>query len=321
MFLVLAIAALVGSAVPSSDVSVRDIQATGPEGPLKGSYTSVPDVKAPILLMIPGSGPTDRDGNNVLGVKAAPLRLLAEGLAARGIASVRVDKRGMFASGAAARDPNAVTIQNYADDLNAWIRAIRTQAKAPCVWLLGHSEGGLVALVAAAQRSDYICGVILVSTAGRPVGDLLKAQLRGSGLDEQLLTVADQAIDQLAAGRPVDSDQFPPQLAPIFKKDVQGFLISLFQLDPVSLIARTKMPILIMQGDRDLQVSVHDAERLREAAVGGHLKLLPNTNHVLKQVASEDPRDNLATYADPHLPLAPGVVDAIDRFVREKRNN
>jgi alpha-beta hydrolase superfamily lysophospholipase len=111
-----------------------------------------------------------------LGIKAATYRLLAEGLAAHGIATVRIDKRGLFASAAAAPDANAVTIRSYADDVHTWVSSIRYQTGARCIWLLGHSEGGLVALAASQAGSD-ICGLVLVSTAGRPISEVLKSQL------------------------------------------------------------------------------------------------------------------------------------------------
>jgi len=151
------------AASPSAPVQTY-VQAPGPLGPLKGTMLSPASGRLAMMLIIPGSGPTDRDGNNPLGVKAATYRLLAEGLAERGIGTVRIDKRGMFASTAAVADGNAVTIDDYVADVGAWVGVIRKETGVSCVWLLGHSEGGLVAL-AAAQKLPDICGLVLVSTA------------------------------------------------------------------------------------------------------------------------------------------------------------
>ncbi len=156
-----------------------EILAPGPLGELKGTLTRA-DPAAPVVLIIPGSGPTDRDGNSPLGISAAPYRLLADGLAANGVSSVRIDKRGLFGSSEAVPDANAVTIGDYVDDTHAWIRAIRKSTEADCVWVLGHSEGGLVAL-AAAQQEQLICGIILVAAPGRLLGDVIKEQLRDGG--------------------------------------------------------------------------------------------------------------------------------------------
>lgn len=291
-----------------------DISAAGPNGPLRGTIVSAREPSAPVALIIPGSGPTDRDGDNPLGVKAGTYRYLAEELAARGVSTVRIDKRGMFASAGAVPDANAVTIEDYARDTHAWVDAIRRKTGSKCVWLIGHSEGGLVAL-AAAGRDAGICGLVLVATAGRSLGDVLKDQLRANPANAPLLPQAVAAIDALAAGKRVDAAALPPPLAPLFQPAVQGFLISAFALDPAELAGKVRKPILIIQGERDIQVGVADARALKRAAPSSKLVMLPNVNHVLKRVASDDPGANVATYADPTLPLAPGVSDAIAGFV------
>jgi len=269
-----------------------------------------------VALIIPGSGPTDRDGNNPLGVRAATYRLLAEGLAAEGIASVRIDKRGMFASAAAIPDANAVTIADYVADTQAWVGVIRARTGASCVWLLGHSEGGLVAL-AAAQQVEGLCGLVLIAAPGRPLGEVLKAQLRANPANAPLLAAADSAIDQLAAGQRVDPASLHPALQALFKPALQGYFISLMALDPAELAARAQLPILIVQGGKDLQVSLSDAERLKAANPSATLTILPDASHVLKDVAGDSPADNMATYTAPDLPLASGIIAAIAGFMQQ----
>ncbi|NVN03925.1 MULTISPECIES: alpha/beta hydrolase [Asaia] len=271
----------------------------------------------PIVLIIPGSGPTDRDGNSPLGVRAAPYKLLAEGLAGQGIGSVRIDKRGMFGSLSAVSNANAVTIDDYVHDIGAWVDVIRARTGVRCVWLLGHSEGGLVALEAA-SKVEHLCGLILVATAGRPLGDVLKEQLRANPSNMALLVAADHAIDELSAGRRVDTMNLPTVLTPLFNPAVQDFLISAFRLDPAVLAAKIAKPVLIVQGQRDLQISVADAGRLKQAAPHATLVTLPDANHALKQVSSDDRSANLATYGAENLPLALGVVDDIARFVKSR---
>lgn len=295
------------------------LTAPGPQGPLAGTLRK-PEAASAVTaaLIIPGSGPTDRDGNNPLGVAAATYRLLAEALAAEGIASVRIDKRGMFGSAAAIADANAVTIPDYVADTAAWVKAARAATGAPCVWLIGHSEGGLVAL-AAAQDAEGVCGLVLVAAPGRPLGDVLKSQLRANPMNAPLLEPAEAAIDQLAAGRPVDPATVPPALLPLFNPAVQGFLMSALSLDPAQLAARTALPLLIVQGGKDLQVPLADAQRLAAAAPGAKLVVLPDANHVLKDVADNTPASNLAAYADPDLPLSAGAARAVADFIRAPR--
>ncbi len=299
------------SAAPAGEA----IEAVGPLAPLSGTLLRASEGgEGPVALIIPGSGPTDRDGNNPLGVAASPYRLLAEALLERGIATVRIDKRGMFASKAAIADANAATIPDYAADTAAWVAATRLATGASCVWLIGHSEGGLVALVAA-QEVEGLCGLVLVAAPGRPVGDVIKAQLRVNPANFVLVPSADAAIDALSAGRRVDPATLPQPLLGLFNPALQGFLISLFSYDPADLAAKVKLPLLIVQGGRDTQVPVADAERLAAANPAAKLVVLPDLTHVLKDVPDGTPAANLATYRDPALPLGKGVAGAVADFI------
>ncbi len=270
---------------------------------------------APVVLIIPGSGPTDRDGNNPGGVAAGTYRLLAEGLAARGIASLRVDKRGMYGSRLAAADPNAVTLGDYVDDVRAWIAEIHRRDAAAPVWLLGHSEGGLVALEAAGTASD-LAGLILVAVPGRPLGAVLREQLAANPANAGLMPEALDILNHLERGERVEA--MSPVLLPLFRPAVQGFLISLLRVDPAAMIAGTRRPVLILQGGRDIQVGEADAEALHRANPESRLVLVAQANHVLKPVASDDRAANIAAYRDPGLPLAAGVIEAITAMVTDK---
>jgi pimeloyl-ACP methyl ester carboxylesterase len=307
----LLVAALALAPAPGPDVPV---EAPGPLGPLKGSLVVPSASPRAVVVIVPGSGPTDRDGNNPLGVAAAPYRLLAEGLAARQVATLRIDKRGMFGSRQAVADANAVTIADYAADAAAWAKVARTRTGLPCAWILGHSEGGLVAL-AAAQRPEGICGVVLVSALGRPLGAVLREQLKTNPANAPLLAEADAAIGALEKGDRVDAGALNPALRPLFAPQVQAFLIDFLHYDPPTLAARLRVPMLIVQGDRDIQVGLADARALAAADPRARLVVIAGANHVLKAVTSDDRAANVATYTDRSLPLAPGIVDAIAGFV------
>ena len=312
------VAVLYGSSASAAPAFVEaELEAAGPAGAIKGTMLAPEGRKGAVILIIPGSGPTNRDGNSPLGVKASTYKLLAEGLAAKGIATVRIDKRGMFGSAGAIADANAVTIDDYAADVQAWVKVIRAKTGASCVWLLGHSEGGLVALASTRSAGD-VCGLILIAAAGQPLGEVLRAQLKANPANAPVLGQALAAISALEAGHRADVSAMHPALLPLFSPKIQDFLISMFALDPARLIADWKKPVLIMQGERDIQVSVSDAERLKKAAPNANLVLLPDTNHVLKTVTSPNRVANMAAYADPNLPLAPGVIEGIARFVAAK---
>jgi pimeloyl-ACP methyl ester carboxylesterase len=311
MISLLLAAALAMSTTPGP----RDVQAPGPQGPLEGTLLPAAASRAPIVLIIPGSGPTDRDGNNPLGVKAAPYRLLAEALAADGVSTVRIDKRGMFGSRAAIADANQVTIADYASDVHAWVKALRAETGARCIWVAGHSEGGLVAL-AAARQPEGICGLVLLSAPGRPLDQIIRAQLQANPANASLLPEAFAALDKLKSGQRVDTTGMNPALMPLFAPAVQAFLAEMMTYDPAELVGAFRGPVLIVQGDRDLQIGLGDARRLAAADAKAKLVILPGVNHVLKNVATDDRTANFATYANPDLPLGDGVAASIAAFVK-----
>ena len=236
-------------------LAASELTIPGPRGPLAGTLVD-PGRNAPAVILIPGSGPTNRDGDNPAGVAGGVYRQLADQLAARGIATLRIDKRGMFGSKAAIPDANAVTIADYAVDVHGWARLMRARGKR-CVWLAGHSEGGLVAL-AAGQQARGICGLVLLAAPGRPLGTILRAQLRPK-LPPAMYAQADSAIARLERRERVDPATLPAPLAVLFNAPVQGFMIDLVTSDPARLAATTRLPMLVVQGDTDLQVGVEDA--------------------------------------------------------------
>ncbi|WP_205421056.1 alpha/beta hydrolase [Sphingomonas mesophila] len=302
---------LTAAALASATVTVP-----GPSGPLEGTFVDA-GKGAPVVVIIPGSGPTDRDGNNPLGVTSSTYRLLAEALAARGVSSIRIDKRGMFGSKAAIPDANKVTIAGYAADARAWAAKARSLTGAKCAWLVGHSEGVLVALAAGQQAKD-LCGVVAVSGMGRKFGAVLREQLAANPANAPLLAPADSALKELEAGRKVDVATLPAPIAPLFAPQIQDYVIDLLRQDSAGLAASLKLPLLIVHGDKDIQASNADARALAAAQPKARLVIVPGVNHVLKAVKGDDRAANLAAYADPSLPVAPAVVDEIAGFVKTK---
>lgn len=310
LFRILAFVLVVASAAAGEE----EIEAPGPTGPLKGLVVSSAD-SGPVAIIIPGSGPTDRDGNGPV-LQTSLYRLLADGLARRDVTTVRIDKRGLFSSSAAVPDANAVTMDDYAKDVSTWVEVMRKRMGASCIWLIGHSEGALVALHTARESKD-ICGLVLLASPGRPAGDVLRDQMHRFAKTREVLDQALAAIESLETGRKVDTTKMHPALAPVFREEVQGFLISFLQPEPAALIRAYAGPVLILQGTRDIQVDTIDADRLAAANPSARLVILSDTNHVFKTVSTDSMADNLATYRNPELPLATNVLEAVSDFLQE----
>lgn len=290
-----------------------EVEARGPFGALGGTLCESGVVGAPLALIHPGSGPTNRDGDNPLGVSAQPYRLLAHALAAEGVDTVRVDKRGLFGS-AGAGDPNAVTLDDYAADIRAWLDALGR----PRVALIGHSEGGLSVMLAA-RGEPRVGALALLCAPGRPLAEIMRAQFRGNPFVAPALEAALAATAALERGERVAFAALPAELRLSFAAPAQPFLIDMMRRDPAQALAETRAPALIVQGGRDIQVFAEDADRLAAARADVERADFPAMTHVLKDCPDDDRLANLATYARSDLPLSPGLAERVAAFLRAYR--
>lgn len=292
------------------ELAAEEIRIPVQDAELQGSYLA-PDAPGAVAVILPGSGPTDRHGNSAQGLSTDAYRLLAQALLDQGIATLRADKRGI---GQSTGDANAVTIALYAQDAGKWIATAKARTALPCVWLIGHSEGGLVALELASARDD-ICGLVLLAAPGRPISQILLEQLRNVPALVPHKDALEKAMVSLIAGIPVPPQQLPGPLIAIFAPPVQPFLMDLFAITPTEQARDIALPTLVVQGTADLQIAPSDARALVEALPDGELFEVDGMTHVLKEALDDSRSGNLATYSDPTLPLAPGLVDRISAFV------
>ncbi|MFT3808925.1 MAG: alpha/beta hydrolase [Micropepsaceae bacterium] len=263
------------------------------------------------VLFISGSGPTDRDGNQT-SMKNDSLKMLAHALGEAGIASLRVDKRGVAASMKAGPKEEDLRFDTYIDDARSWIDLIKTMPDVKRLFIIGHSEGALIGAVVAGD--DEIAGYVSLAGAGLPAADVLRRQIKASPSGEQVLALAEPTLQKLEKG---ELDPAPsPLLMSLFRPSVQPYLISWFKVDPRVEIAKAKGRVQIVQGTTDFQVLVEDAESLKAARPDADYVLIEGMNHVLK-VAPAERGPNAATYTDPALPLAPGVAEAIIGFIQQ----
>ena len=272
------------------------------------------DNPVPVVLILAGSGPTDRDGNNPDGGRNDSLKRLAWVLAKHNIASVRYDKRGVAASRPATPDERNLSVEGYVDDAVAWSQKLKSDPRFGPLIVLGHSEGALIATLAA-PRADA-AALISLSGSARPVDQVIREQLARS-LPPPLMLRSNQILDSLKAGH-TDAD-VPAPLQPIFRPSVQPYLISLFRQDPAKAFAQLKMPALIVQGSNDMQVGVGDAQALKAAKPDAELVVIEGMNHVMRIVPA-DVKRQLASYKDPNLPLAAELGGKLIEFIDGIRN-
>jgi uncharacterized protein len=285
-----------------------------PTGKLEGTL-QLPEVstsRVPVALIIAGSGPTDRNGNiTVLPGGNQNLKMLAQALADAGVASVRYDKRGIAASKAAAPSKESdLRFDHYVNDATAWAERLKADPRFSALVVIGHSEGSLIGMLAA-QRA-HANGFVSLSGAGQGALDILRKQV-AANYPPPLAAQGERIMDALKKGQTVDD--VPPALAAAFRPSIQPYLISWFNYKPADIIAALKMPVLIIQGDTDIQVGVEQAQLLKAARPDAALLIVPGMNHVLKLVPADMQKQG-ASYTDPTLPLAPQLVTAVAQFAQ-----
>lgn len=306
-FLVLACACALASAQsPDEAEMVLDT----PTGKIAGSLL-LPKAggPVPVVLLIAGSGPTDRDGNSaMIPGRNDSLRMLAQALAGAGIASVRYDKRGIGASAAAMQGESGLRFDTYIMDAAAWIARLKGDPRFSKVAVIGHSEGSLIGMVAAKQAGA--AAFVSIAGVGTPLPAVLRRQLAGK-LPPELLAENERILSALERGE--QAAGVPPALAMLYRPSVQPYLISQFRYLPAERIAALSVPVLIVQGTTDIQVGLEDARALQQASPGARLQIVEGMNHVLKMVPADGAQ--LASYGDPALPLAPALVPGVASFL------
>jgi alpha-beta hydrolase superfamily lysophospholipase len=263
----------------------------------------------PVALIVAGSGPTDRNGNSALGLRPNVYAQLAWRLAERGVASLRYDKR-VLPSARGSFDPSALTFDDLAGDLAAAVRSLQAERYAAVV-VIGHSEGGALAIRAVKNGLD-VGGVVLVSTAGRTMTAILHEQV-GRQVDPATLARFDSAMVRYLAGE--DPGEVPAPLLPLFLPVNRRYTQTVAEFDPVTELGATTVPVLILQGTADLQVTATDAQALARARPDALLAMLPAANHVLKAVTDTTIVAQLPAYRDPTIPVVPRVVDELVSWI------
>jgi pimeloyl-ACP methyl ester carboxylesterase len=309
------------SATNAQTVTERSVELATAAGAIQGTLAAPAAAgKVPIVLIIAGSGPTDRDGNSpALPGKNNAHKMLAAALAAEGVASLRYDKRGVGDSRAAAGTREAdLRFEMYVEDAAAWVKQLRSDQRFSRVIVAGHSEGSLIGMLAAGKAAAD--GFVSIAGVAHRASEVLRDQLRPQiGAMPALWAGSETVLNALEASTVVDplppAIQAVPGLASLYRPSVQPYMISWIKYVPSTEIAALPIPVLLLQGTTDIQVSVDEAKALKAAKPDGELVLIDGMNHLMKS-APADRGQNVATYGNPDLPIVADVPRLIGAFAK-----
>jgi len=273
---------------------------------VEGTLLAPRQETVPLAIIINGSGPIDRNGNEMM-TKNNAAKKLAEALAKKRIATFRYDKRTLKAQQLNI-DEKDMRFDDFIDDAKAVIKRFSELPNYSSLYIIGHSQGSLVGMIAAQEKAD---GFISIAGAGQTIDNLIVEQIgrQMPGLEESART----AFNELRAnGKVKDYNQ---GLASLFKKSVQPFMFSWMKYDPQQEIKKLEMPVLIINGDNDLQVNTNEAEKLKAAKPEAELVIIENMNHIYRIIDKNDDIANQKSYNEPLRPISNEMVEQISNFI------
>ena len=271
------------------------------------------DKTIPVVLVIAGSGPTDRKGNQPM-MQNNSLAMLTDGLYQKGIATLSFDKRGIGASMKALQREDDIRFEHYVEDAKLWVDLLAKDKRFSGITVVGHSEGSLIGMLAA-KNNKSVSKYVSVAGPGQPANELLREQL-----NKQLATQPESVkntvfsyLEKLEKGETFTD--VPPMLLSLFRPSIQPYMISWFKYDPQKEIQLLTIPILIVQGTTDIQVSAEQADLLAKSNKKSQKMLLENMNHVLKESAATDMQSQMSTYTNPSVPLHKELIKVMSDFI------
>ena len=281
-------------------------------GDIDGTLT-LPDNKTnvSVVLIIAGSGPTDRNGNQE-STENNSLKYIAEELRKNGIASVRFDKRGIAKSEDAMTSEKNLRFETYINDVKDWVELLSKDKRFAKIIIAGHSEGSLLGMIAA-ENNKNVNAFISIAGAGRPADEILKEQMDKAPKDVK--DIVFPMIETLKRGDTIGD--VPPYFYALFRPSVQPYMISWLKYNPQTKIRNLNVPILILQGLTDVQVKETDANLLAKAQPNAELRLIKNMNHVLKDCDTLDKEKQKPIYSNPDLPLNKEFTGELINFIKK----
>jgi len=269
--------------------------------------TPYSDEAVPLIIFIMDSGAVNRDGNDRMS-KNDTFKKLSRALAKLGIATFSYDKR-LFSIDKLGIQEHQITLNDFIKDASSVIDYFKTNGTYSKIVIAGHGQGSLVGMIAAREKADAF---ISLMGNGHSIDQVIIEQIskQAPGLDKS----ASNAFQQLKQGNRATG--YDPALASIFGPKVQSFMRSWLQYTPTEEIAKLDIPILIMHGDKDIQVDIFQSELLKEAKPEASLLIIKNMNHILREI--EGTRlENHKSYNEYWRVIMPEAIEGIANFVNQ----
>jgi len=274
---------------------------------IDGTLLTPKEIEKPnLVIIIGGSGPTDRNGNQTF-LKNNSLKKLAESLSSNNIATYRYDKRIVKQIKQGNIDQN-IMFDDFVSDAISVLNHFKENQSFNHIFILGHSQGSLVGMLAAEGRAD---GFISLAGVSQSIDNIVIEQIAKTY--PSLSKDAERVFSYLRIGE--KTDNYPTELASVFNKDIQSFMMNWMQYNPQEEIKKLKMPVLIINGTKDLQVEPKEAQRLNEAVPSSSLNIIENMNHVLVTIEGDN-LENSKSYNESFRKISPQLIEAILRFVK-----
>lgn len=261
---------------------------------------------AQLAIIIADAGPTDRNGNQNF-LKSNVLKKLAEGLTKNGIATFRYDKRIVKQILKNKVDPNIV-FDDFVTDAKAIVDYFVNDKQFKQLYIVGHSQGSLVGMLASKAN---VSGFVSLAGAGNSIDEVIIDQV--AVMDSALVAPAQKAFESLRQGK--TTTDYPKVLGSIFSADVQPFMMNWMQYHPQELMAALDIPVLVVNGTKDLQVSVEEATLLERAAKNADLKIIDHMNHVLF-IINGSKLENSKSYNESFRPISTELIMVVSEFIK-----
>lgn len=260
-----------------------------------------------VILLIAGSGPTDRNGNTMGMSVNNSLKFLAEGLAENNYDVFTYDKRVVYLLKNNKEIPS-VDFQHGIDDAATIIDYLKNDLGYKNIVVAGHSEGSLVGMSAI---QNNVSAFISLAGSGSPIDEILREQINNKA--PMLSEAHNKILAELKAGNIVKDVH--PMLKSLYDEQNQPFLIDWMKRNPQTEIAKLNIPVLIINGTKDIQVKVKEAELLHKANPNSTVVIIENMNHLFKEIIKDE--ENMASYNNPDLPIQEELISTIVNFLQK----